>query len=77
MREIDGLGRKGLIVCSPEEAVDVLARRLAGLPARHVYLWATVAGMPDALAERHVELLGTAVAPALTTALANTDQPGG
>jgi hypothetical protein len=30
-----------------------------------VYLWASVAGMPDDLAERHVELLFAEVRPAL------------
>jgi hypothetical protein len=30
-----------------------------------LFLWATIAGMPDDLAERHVELVGTVLAPAL------------
>ncbi len=35
------------------------------MPVEHVYLWASVAGMPDDLVERHVELLFREVAPAL------------
>lgn len=31
----------------------------------HVFCWANVGGMPDALAQRHVELFVTEVAPAL------------
>lgn len=56
-------------VCTVEEAAGVLAARLAGLPVRHIYFWLTVAGMPDDLAERHVELLCTQLRPALAAAL--------
>lgn len=49
----------GLFVCTAEEAAEVLRRRLAGVPARHVYLWASIAGMPDDLTQRHVELVCT------------------
>jgi hypothetical protein len=62
MRNLSG---PALAVCTPEEAVAELARRLDGLPVRHVYFWASVAGMPDSLAERHVELLCTRVWPLL------------
>ena len=36
-----------------------------GLPVEHVYLWASVAAMPDDLVERHVELVCTHLRPAL------------
>jgi alkanesulfonate monooxygenase SsuD/methylene tetrahydromethanopterin reductase-like flavin-dependent oxidoreductase (luciferase family) len=36
------------------ERIDAM---LAGLPVRHIYFWATLPGLPDELAERHVELL--------------------
>jgi alkanesulfonate monooxygenase SsuD/methylene tetrahydromethanopterin reductase-like flavin-dependent oxidoreductase (luciferase family) len=62
LRDLEGTG---LLVCTPEEALAVLDRRLEGLPARHVYFWASVAGMPDDLVERHVELLCARIAPAL------------
>lgn len=61
-----GEGRiPGLTVLTPAEAVAVIVERTAGLPVQHVYLWASVAGMPDELAGRHVELLCTQVIPAL------------
>ena len=40
-------------------------REIEGAPVEHVYLWASVAGMPDDLVERHVELTCTQVAPNL------------
>lgn len=61
-----GEGRiPGLTVLTPAEAVTAIGERTAGLPVQHVYLWASVAGMPDELADRHVELLCTQVIPAL------------
>ncbi len=56
-----------LAVLSVEEAVITLSSRLHGLPVRHVYTWATVAGMPGDLASRHLELLFGDVAPRLGT----------
>jgi alkanesulfonate monooxygenase SsuD/methylene tetrahydromethanopterin reductase-like flavin-dependent oxidoreductase (luciferase family) len=58
----------GLTVLSPDDAVREIRLRTAGLPARHVYCWASVAGMPDDLVERHLELLFTRVRPALAAA---------
>jgi alkanesulfonate monooxygenase SsuD/methylene tetrahydromethanopterin reductase-like flavin-dependent oxidoreductase (luciferase family) len=46
-----------LAVLSVDEAVDELDRRTAGLPVVHVYTWATVAGMPEDLSLRHLQLL--------------------
>ena len=55
----------GLTVCSPSDAVALIAGRIAGLPVAHVYLWASIAGMPADIAERHLELTFGTVAPAL------------
>jgi hypothetical protein len=55
----------GLRVLTPAEAVEAIGAATAGAPVQHVYLWASVAGMPDDLVDRHVELLLTEVAPAL------------
>jgi hypothetical protein len=43
-------------VLSPEDAVAAIRERTAGLPVEHVYLWASISGMPDDLVERHLEL---------------------
>ena len=48
-----------------ERAAEVIAGQTAGLPVEHVYLWATIAGMPEDLAGRHRELVATALQPAL------------
>ncbi|GIH70438.1 LLM class flavin-dependent oxidoreductase [Sphaerimonospora thailandensis] len=55
----------GLTVLTPQDAVQAIRKRTAALPVEHVYLWASIAGMPDDLVERHVELLFGSVAPAL------------
>jgi alkanesulfonate monooxygenase SsuD/methylene tetrahydromethanopterin reductase-like flavin-dependent oxidoreductase (luciferase family) len=57
-----------LTVLTAEQAATEIRARTAGLPARHVYCWASVAGMPDDLVERHLELLFRAVRPALEVA---------
>jgi alkanesulfonate monooxygenase SsuD/methylene tetrahydromethanopterin reductase-like flavin-dependent oxidoreductase (luciferase family) len=50
-------------VVTPAEAVTRLRHWLEPLPVEHVYLWASIAGMPDDLVQRHIELLGREVAP--------------
>ena len=56
----------GLRVLTPDAAVAAIRDATTDAPVEHVYLWASVAGMPDDLVERHVELLCTQVAPGLT-----------
>jgi alkanesulfonate monooxygenase SsuD/methylene tetrahydromethanopterin reductase-like flavin-dependent oxidoreductase (luciferase family) len=60
-----GEGLPGLTVLTADDAVREILARTAGLPARHIYFWASVAGMPDDLVERHLELLFRKVRPAL------------
>lgn len=55
----------GLRVLTPTDAVNAICESTDGSPVEHVYLWASVAGMPDDLVERHVELTCTQVAPNL------------
>ncbi len=55
----------GLPVLTPDDAVDLVRKRTDGLPVEHVYLWASLAGMPDDLVERHVELVCSRLRPAL------------
>jgi alkanesulfonate monooxygenase SsuD/methylene tetrahydromethanopterin reductase-like flavin-dependent oxidoreductase (luciferase family) len=52
-------------VVTPDDAIARLRAWLAGLPVKHVYFWASIAGMPDDLITRHIELLATTVAPAV------------
>jgi alkanesulfonate monooxygenase SsuD/methylene tetrahydromethanopterin reductase-like flavin-dependent oxidoreductase (luciferase family) len=58
-------GIPGLRVMTPADAVGAIRAATADGPVEHVYLWASVGGMPDELVHRHVELLCTEVAPAL------------
>ncbi|HEX3947260.1 MAG TPA: LLM class flavin-dependent oxidoreductase, partial [Acidimicrobiales bacterium] len=46
-----------LAVVSVEEAIEQFELRTAGLPVVHAYSWGTVAGMPDDLSLRHIQLL--------------------
>ena len=55
----------GLRVLTPTDAVTAIREATEGSPVEHVYLWASVAGMPDDLVEHHVELTCTQVAPNL------------
>ncbi|MBN8866497.1 MAG: LLM class flavin-dependent oxidoreductase [Solirubrobacterales bacterium] len=55
----------GFDVVTPEAALERLEPWLAPLPAEHVYFWGSIAGMPDDLVHRHIELLGGELAPRL------------
>ncbi|MDG4834420.1 LLM class flavin-dependent oxidoreductase [Solwaraspora sp. WMMD1047] len=55
----------GITVRTPDDAIRAIRAQLAGLPARHVYCWGSVAGMPDDLVEEHLDLLLGVVRPAL------------
>ena len=55
----------GLRVLTPTDAVAAIREATEGSPVEHVYLWASVAGMPDEIVELHVELTCTQVAPNL------------
>jgi hypothetical protein len=55
----------GLRVLCPADAVEAIRSATTNAPVEHVYLWASIAGMPDDLVERHVELLCTEVRPNL------------
>ena len=55
----------GLPVVTADEAIALLRQRTEGLPVAHVYLWASLAGMPDDMVDRHVELVCSVVRPAL------------
>ena len=52
-------------VVTPDEAIARLTEWLEPLPVVDVYLWESIAGMPDDLADRHVELVAGRLAPAL------------
>jgi alkanesulfonate monooxygenase SsuD/methylene tetrahydromethanopterin reductase-like flavin-dependent oxidoreductase (luciferase family) len=58
-------GFPGLTVVTPDEAIAEIRRCTDGLPVEHVFLWASIAGMPDDLADRHAELACRVVRPAL------------
>lgn len=53
----------GLTVLTPSDAAAEIRRRTDGMPVEHVYLWASLGGMPDRIVDRHLELLFTTVAP--------------
>ena len=54
-----------LHVLAPDEAVPFLRGWLERMPVDHVFFWESIAGMPDDLADRHVELVATRLRPAL------------
>ena len=56
----------GLRVLTPDDAVAAIREATEGAPVEHVYLWASVAGMPGDVVDRHIELLCSQVAPAVS-----------
>jgi alkanesulfonate monooxygenase SsuD/methylene tetrahydromethanopterin reductase-like flavin-dependent oxidoreductase (luciferase family) len=51
---------------TPEQTVAYIRARCAGIPVEEVFVWTNPGGaVPDELADRHVELLLTKVAPAV------------
>jgi hypothetical protein len=62
---------RGLVVLTPEDTIAEIRSRVDGLPVRHVFFWASIAGMPDDVVDRHVELLATEVASALRSSVTN------
>lgn len=52
-------------VVTPVEAARRIEEWLGGLPVEHAFFWESVAGMPDPIADRHLELLATELAPLL------------
>jgi alkanesulfonate monooxygenase SsuD/methylene tetrahydromethanopterin reductase-like flavin-dependent oxidoreductase (luciferase family) len=52
-------------VTTPQDAAKRLHAWLDPLPVEHVYLWDSIAGMPDDLAMRHAELAVLELAPLL------------
>ncbi|MFC8525925.1 LLM class flavin-dependent oxidoreductase [Nocardia sp. NPDC057227] len=54
-----------LEILTPEQAADRIHERTAGLPLHHLIFWADIAGMPDDLVQRNIELAGGALPPLL------------
>lgn len=54
-----------LRVMSPEQALPMLRQALAELPVEQILLWDSVGGMPEDLAERHIELCAEHLVPGL------------
>jgi hypothetical protein len=50
---------------TPEGMADRLRRRTAGAPVETVFLWASIAGMPEDLVARNVRTICTRLAPLL------------
>jgi hypothetical protein len=66
LRQTAGMPRSpGLDVVTPDEAIERMQPWLAGRPIAAILFWASIAGMPSDLADRHVQLDATRIAPAL------------
>ncbi|MGW5383195.1 LLM class flavin-dependent oxidoreductase [Nocardia sp. NPDC003963] len=59
-------GSWGLLeILTPEQAAARIHERAAGLPLRHLIFWASIAGMPDDLVARNIELVSEQLPPLL------------
>jgi alkanesulfonate monooxygenase SsuD/methylene tetrahydromethanopterin reductase-like flavin-dependent oxidoreductase (luciferase family) len=52
-------------VVTPEEAIRRMRIWLEPLPVEHIFFWESVAGMPDAISDRHLELIASEIVPAM------------
>jgi alkanesulfonate monooxygenase SsuD/methylene tetrahydromethanopterin reductase-like flavin-dependent oxidoreductase (luciferase family) len=59
-----------LFVLTPVQAAAWLGEWLRDSPVEHVFFWDNIAGMPEDLADRHVELIARELAPALSAGAA-------
>ena len=51
---------------APDEAVTRIDEICDGLPIEHLYTWASIGGMPEALVEERMALVIDRVQPALS-----------
>jgi alkanesulfonate monooxygenase SsuD/methylene tetrahydromethanopterin reductase-like flavin-dependent oxidoreductase (luciferase family) len=60
-----GMGGSGafFMVLTPAEAAEFLRGVVVRLPLEQTFFWASIAGMPEDLEERHIELLCTELRP--------------
>lgn len=59
---------RGYRIVDCQRAVGQLIELSAGAPVEHVFFWARIGGMPDAMVEEHLDVLLREVAPALAAA---------
>ncbi|MDV8022184.1 LLM class flavin-dependent oxidoreductase [Rhodococcus sp. IEGM 1330] len=74
MRHQPSDGSWGMLeILTPEQAVERIHERIAGLPVHHLIFWASIAGMPEDLVLRHLELVSQTL-PSLLEARFNACQ---
>ncbi|MFG2910128.1 LLM class flavin-dependent oxidoreductase [Kitasatospora sp. NPDC048286] len=64
-----------LEILTPEDAAARIHERTKGLPVKHLIFWASIAGMPDDLVVRNIELVSERL-PALLAEAAGSDATG-
>jgi alkanesulfonate monooxygenase SsuD/methylene tetrahydromethanopterin reductase-like flavin-dependent oxidoreductase (luciferase family) len=57
-----------LEILTPEDAAARIHERTQGLPLMHLIFWASIAGMPDDLVTRNIELISKCLKPLLSPA---------
>lgn len=62
-----------LEILTPEDAAARIHERTKGLPVKHLIFWASIAGMPDDLAVRNIELISERL-PELLAKLSDSEQ---
>jgi alkanesulfonate monooxygenase SsuD/methylene tetrahydromethanopterin reductase-like flavin-dependent oxidoreductase (luciferase family) len=66
MEDIERRRAEGwFLLLTPDQAIDEIEKRTRGLPVSGLFCHNRICGMPDELSERHVELMATAVKPAI------------
>lgn len=58
-------GMAAFLLATPEEAAKRIKAYVADAPVKHIHMWASIAGMPEKMAMKHIETLCTKLAPLL------------
>jgi hypothetical protein len=53
------------MLATPEDAAQRIIEATIGAPVKHIYLWASIAGLPHDMAMRHINTIFTKLAPLL------------
>jgi alkanesulfonate monooxygenase SsuD/methylene tetrahydromethanopterin reductase-like flavin-dependent oxidoreductase (luciferase family) len=59
-------GQAGLLYGTPEHNAKEIRRHLAGMPARTVFFWVSLGGLPDDMVAKHVQIICSSLRPLLS-----------
>ncbi len=58
-------GMAAFLLAGPEEAAKRIKAYVGDAPVKHIHMWASIAGMPEKMCMKHIEMVLTKLAPLL------------